>query len=91
MDRQRAEALLHDLATKLVRVPLGPRTRGVHLRALALKRELGTWASAPPPEDRRRAIVEELIDLQRQAAECTRHPSGQVLVRAGRPFRWNAA
>ena len=87
VDTERAEALLYDLASKLVRVPLGPRTREVHLRALTLKREVARWRDAPPAEAARRATLDELVALQHQAGESTRHPSGRVLVRGGRAYK----
>jgi hypothetical protein len=91
IDRKRAEELLFDLASKLVRVPLGPRTRDVHLRALALKRVVGTWHSDPPDEAGRRAVIEELLMLHKTAAESARFPSGQTLAVGRRAYKWSPA
>ncbi len=50
IDRKRAEELLFDLASKLVRVPLGPRTRDVHLR----RAQGGHRGAVDAPQDGRR-------------------------------------
>jgi hypothetical protein len=91
IDLKRAEALLHDLAAKLMRVPLGPRTREIHLRALGLKRQLTDWAKAQPEAGQLRDVIEELLALQQRAVESVRHPSGRILVCGRKAVRWNAA
>jgi hypothetical protein len=82
-DLRRAEALLHDLALELRRVPLEERTRRVHLRALALKTEVVRWRTAPPTEAARRAVLEELVALNDDARRQRRiRRSGEVLLHA---------
>jgi hypothetical protein len=82
-DLHRAEALLHDLALELRRVPLEERTRRLHLRALALKTEVGTWRTTPIDEAARRAVLEELLALNNDARRHRRvRRSGEVLLHA---------
>jgi hypothetical protein len=47
-----AEALLREIATELVSLPMDERARGLHVRVLGLKRTVSAWSSSesdPPP------------------------------------------
>ena len=68
-DQQRAETLLSELATELCRVPVERRTCALHLRALALKRHVMRWPEEHPDESVRRAVVDEVIAMQRETRE----------------------
>jgi hypothetical protein len=67
VDAQQAERLLHELAVELRRLPYHGHTRGMHLRALALKRAVVRWvADATCTEEDRRAIGEEIERLRHE-------------------------
>jgi hypothetical protein len=68
-EKTQAEKLLFDLATELVRLPFGGRTRALHLRALELKRRVVQWAHVAPSDADRRATCDGIRELQREAAE----------------------
>jgi hypothetical protein len=89
-DKQYAESLLHDLAIELRRVPMCEPTRGLHLRALSLKREVSAWSVLQAGSAERSAVIEELGDLQRRAHGFRDLPTGVQLVRAieGHLRRW---
>ena len=66
-DAQQAEQLLHELAIELRRLPYRERTRGMHLRALALKRAVSAWAADPScSEEQQRAVGEEIERLRHE-------------------------
>ena len=65
VDAQQAEQLLHELAVELRRLPYQETTRGMHLRALALKRAVTAWAADPScSEEQQRAVGAEIERLQ---------------------------
>ena len=47
-DRNATEALLSDLATRLLRLPYEHGTQGLHIRALELKRRIALWGPRCP-------------------------------------------
>jgi len=65
-----AEARLYTLARELRRIPVREDTRALHLRALALKRELGRWRATPPDERTRQRLLAE-IEWLTHAARAT--------------------
>jgi hypothetical protein len=71
-DQRRAELLLADLAMELRRVPVDERTRGIHLRALALKRAVMDWPKQQPDESIRHAVVDEVLAMQEEAVDWRR-------------------
>ncbi len=79
-DARHAEALLYDLATVLRCVPLGSHTRALHVRALELKRDVCRWPADRPAPSARRAALEELVGLRREAAMWLPH-GGAVAAR----------
>jgi hypothetical protein len=67
-DGKRAEVLLHDLAMELRLVPLAhPGLSQLHVRALALRRDVTHWPETLPAEAIRKAVIEELRALQERA------------------------
>jgi hypothetical protein len=67
-DAVRAEGLLFDLAGELRRAPVH-KTLRIHLRALQMKRVVTRWYEQPPDEASSRAVIEELLSLQREVRE----------------------
>jgi hypothetical protein len=59
-----AEELLREIATDLMRVPIDERTRGLHLKALALKRVVMGWSGLVPPPENVSAMIETLDALR---------------------------
>ncbi len=59
-----AEELLREIATDLMRVPIDERTRGLHVRALSLKRVVMSWSRLSPPEDNVVAMIDTLDALR---------------------------
>lgn len=81
-----AEKLLFALAIELRRVPIQPgpleeprRTRGLHLRALELKRDVALWRASPPSEAERESVFAELVELTREAHSWRAAQPGQPL------------
>ena len=66
--RNQAELLLFRLATHLLRLPFEGRTRMLHIRALELKRVVDEWDDLKPSASQRRAVCDEIVNLQRAAA-----------------------
>lgn len=60
---EHAERQLFALAAQLRRVPASGPTRSLHLRALALKREIGQWRARPPDAEDRHRVFAELEEL----------------------------
>jgi hypothetical protein len=71
---QRAEALLHDIAIELLRVPTQGSARELHVRALRLKRQVDTWTEHVP-DATVDATIEQLLTLHREARELRADPS----------------
>jgi hypothetical protein len=67
---QATEALLSEVAVALLRLPFEERTRGLHIRALQLKRRLDQWGPSMPTDDERRATRESILALRSEAASC---------------------
>jgi hypothetical protein len=65
---ERAEALLHDIATMLLRLPMHGHVRDLHVRALRLKRRVSGW-TAQVPDRTAHDTMTELVELHRQARE----------------------
>jgi hypothetical protein len=86
-DLQRAEAVLYELALVLRRVPVGERTRELHLRALHLKRDVARWHSHMADDATRRAVLDELGRLQSEAAIWDRGSSRGPRGRRSAPAR----
>jgi hypothetical protein len=79
---ERAEALLHDIAIELLRVPMHGAARELHVRALRLKRQVATWT--PQVADTTvQATLDQLLALHRQARDARLAPVAPV-ARAGR-------
>ncbi len=55
-----AEQLLYQLASQLRSMPFD---RGVHLRALQLKREVRAWETAAPTAERVDAVLDEIRSM----------------------------
>jgi hypothetical protein len=62
------ETLLSEVAVVLLRLPFEGRTRGLHIRALQLKRRLALWGPCMPTDDERRGTHESVLALRREAA-----------------------
>jgi hypothetical protein len=62
-DQQRAERLLYALATELRHLRLEEGTRGLHLRALELKRAVSRWPKDHPAASARRELCDEVLAL----------------------------
>jgi len=58
------EALLSELAARLLRLPFEGRTHGLHIRALQLKRRLDQLEPSGGAEVERRAAHESIIALR---------------------------
>jgi hypothetical protein len=76
-DLRRAEAVLHELALVLLRVPVDEHTRDLHLRVLRLKRDIARWHSRMPDESARRTVLNELARLQQEVAIWDRGAGGK--------------
>jgi len=65
LDTERAEAILHEIAVELRFGGLGDQVVPLHVRALALKREVAGWSSREnaPEEAERQSTIEELLAL----------------------------
>lgn len=81
-DLRRAEAILHELALVLLRVPVGEQSRELHLRALALKRDVTRWHLWMPDEAVRHAVLDELLRLQQEASVWDLGPAREPARRA---------
>jgi hypothetical protein len=64
----RAEALLHDIATILLRLPMHGHVRDLHVRALRLKQRVSSW-TAQVPDRATHDTMKELVELHREARE----------------------
>ncbi len=62
VDSERAQALLHSIAVELASSALGA-TAALHVRALALKREVSCWTERDPSEAQRSTTIDELLEL----------------------------
>ena len=67
VDIERAETILHDIAVELRFVALARQAAPLHVRALALKRDVAHWTETAPPEPQRLATIEELLELHERA------------------------
>ena len=76
-DQDRAGALLAELAAALLRVPVDEQTRGLHLRALSLKRDMMRWHVERPDESIRRSVVGEILEMQDAARDWQGTPSSR--------------
>ena len=65
---ERAEALLHDIATMLLRLPMHGHVPELHVRALRLKRRVSGWR-AQVPDRAAHDTMKELVELHREARE----------------------
>jgi hypothetical protein len=68
----RAEALLHDVASYLLRRPMTGSSE-LHLRALRLKRQVSSWTEEVPDATVRQ-VLEQVVALHRQAQDAPCHP-----------------
>jgi len=82
-DLQHAEAVLYELAVLLRRVPLDEQTRDLHLRALHLKRDVAKWHEQVADESSRRAVLNELVRLRREASLCDKGSGPRRIVTTG--------
>ncbi len=64
-----AEALLHDIASELLRLPVHGAARDLHLRALRLKGRLSAW-TPQTPEAAVQDMIQDLTALYREAHDC---------------------
>ena len=64
-----ADELLREIATDLIRVPVNERTRRLHLRALALKQVVMSWAHVAPSNESVDAMLEALAALRVEVLE----------------------
>lgn len=91
-DAARAALLLRSIAEELLRVPLDVSTRALHLRALAMKREVALWRADSPSCEARKDALKELTALLTDALWWREQlPSGRVIVAARRPDRGRGA
>jgi hypothetical protein len=67
VDTERAQAILHDIAVELRFVGVRGGTAHLHVRALALKRDVARWAETATVESQRQAIIDELLGLHEEA------------------------
>jgi hypothetical protein len=65
---ERAEALLHDIAAMLLRLPMRGHVPQLHVRALRLKRRVSGW-TGQVPEPTVQGTMSELVDLHREARD----------------------
>jgi hypothetical protein len=65
---ERAEALLHDIATTLLRLPMHGHVRDLHVRALRLKHRVSSW-TAQVPDRAAHDTMRELVELHREALD----------------------
>lgn len=63
---EHAEALLHDIASELLRLPMYAATRELHLRALRLKGRVSAWTPQVPDAAIQETIA-QLTALYREA------------------------
>jgi hypothetical protein len=63
LDTERALAILHDIALELRFGRLTGQAAPLHLRALALKREVALWKERAPEDAERRLTLDELLAL----------------------------
>jgi hypothetical protein len=75
------EMLLFEVARDLLRLPFEGRTRGLHLRALKLKRLVSRWTQAAPTDGEREATHRCVLDLHRETL------AWRQLLGAGRGLR----
>jgi hypothetical protein len=64
-DRRQAETLLYEIAIRLQALPFERDTGCLHLRALALKRTIATWADQDPDDAEHQAVFDEIRSLER--------------------------
>jgi hypothetical protein len=64
VDRFEAEALLSDLAARLLRLPFERRTQVLHIRALQLKRRIGLWGPSLPTDEELRVTHASILALR---------------------------
>jgi hypothetical protein len=67
VDIERAQTILHDIAVELRFVTFARQAAPLHVRALALKRDVAHWSELAPPEPQRLATIEELLELHERA------------------------
>jgi hypothetical protein len=67
VDIERAQAILHDIAVELRFAALARQAAPLHVRALALKRDVAHWTEKAPAEQERLATLEELLELHERA------------------------
>jgi len=63
LDTERAQAILHEIAVELRFGGLKGQVVSLHVRALALKREVARWNESAPAEAERQSTIEELLAL----------------------------
>jgi hypothetical protein len=63
LDTERAQRILHDVALELRFGRLTGQVASLHLRALALKREVALWGESAPEKAERQSMIEELFAL----------------------------
>jgi hypothetical protein len=66
VDRERAHALLHEIAVDLRLLGLRGRAAHLHVRALDLKRDVARWTVTTVRDSQREATVEDLLALHEE-------------------------
>jgi hypothetical protein len=84
-----AEALLREIATELVSLPLDERARPFHLRVLALKQVVSAWSRVAPPEENVDAMLDTLRALRAEVLD-VRATTSEVRLRSTAPPSWRA-
>jgi len=76
LDTERAEAILHEIAVELRFGGLGDQVVPLHVRALALKREVARWSRREnaPEEAERQSTIEELLALHERVKAARERP-----------------
>jgi len=75
-----AEELLREIATDLLRVQVDERARGLHLKALTLKRVVMSWSEQVPVEGSVEAMLFTLRALRIEVADL--RSTSQVRIRS---------
>jgi hypothetical protein len=72
LDTERAQAILHHIALDLRFGRLKGQVAPLHVRALALKREVALWGESAPEEAERRSTIAELLELHERVKAASR-------------------
>lgn len=69
------EHAIADTVERLSELPAGPRVRELRARAEGFERALRTWASLPPTEEQRSALLKLVLELNLEAMALGRSQS----------------